>query len=192
MADPSRRFSSSSRPSRTSIAPGAITIASSSPPTSPPHRRHVRPFKWAIPGIVVGRTRLSFGQHKQWKDDDGCAAQPPGPPMSFGSIFVMHAGVVFVRSESIPTFTQVSLDERGRSYFKLTPVTPGLTSRLARWRRRRPDAASGSRHGRWPAAGAERSNARPDRHRSASPISGCQRGCRSSSRPRPGREVRHQ
>ena len=36
---------------------------------------------------------------------------PPGPPMSFGSIFVMHAGVVFVRSESIPTFTQVSLDE---------------------------------------------------------------------------------
>lgn len=117
---------------------------------------------------------------------------PPGPPMSFGSIFVMHAGVVFVRSESIPTFTQVSLDERGRSYFKLTPVTPGLTSRFARWRRRRPDAASGSRHRRRPPAGAERSNARPDRHRSASPISGCQRGCRSSSRPRPGREVRHQ
>ena len=55
---------------------------------------------------------------------------PPGPPMSFGSIFVMHAGVVFVRSESIPTFTQVSLDERGRSYLKLTSVTPGLTSRF--------------------------------------------------------------
>ena len=40
--DSKRRCSSSSRPSRTTIAPGATKIASSTPPTALPHGRYVR------------------------------------------------------------------------------------------------------------------------------------------------------